>query len=92
MYFNATGQLSMIYGTKNATVNMFKYTSNPKITKFTWMKDGKEIKSTNLVTVINETALMFNPPLKDDKGTYTVTAENSIGSGDGSAILDVHCK
>ena len=92
MYLNSSEGLTGVNGTKNITININNFTANPEPNKFTWMKDGVGIKSNKRIKIINATSLNFNPLLQEDIGIYTVTAENDIGQGNGSASIDVLCE
>lgn len=68
------------------------FTANPEPTNYTWTKDGKEMESSKRVTIVSATTLKFNPLLQEDIGMYSVMAENDIGTGNGTASIDVYCE
>lgn len=79
-------------GSSNVTINIPDFTSNPPPTKYTWYRNGKKMESSKRITIVNATALLFNPLLQEDYGNYTVRAENEVGDGNGTANIDVQCK
>ena len=65
---------------------------NPPITSFTWKFEGKLLSNTSRIHLINATAIQFTPVTQGDIGNYTVTANNTEGSGEGVIGMDVYCK
>ena len=66
--------------------------ANPPVTSFTWEFKGKSLSNTSRIHLINATAIQFTPVTQDDIGNYTVTANNTEGSGEGMIEMDVYCK
>ena len=66
--------------------------ANPPVTSFTWKFEGKSLSNTSRIHLINATAIQFTPVTQDDIGNYTVTANNTEGSGEGMIEMDVYCK
>lgn len=92
IYLNSSEHFSGINNTKDVTININNFTSNPPPHSFTWYKDGVKIQSNKRITVVNATSLVFNPLLQEDVGNYTVSAMNDIDTGNGSASIEVFCK
>ena len=66
--------------------------ANPPVTSFTWKFEGKSLSNTSRIHLISATAIQFTPVTQDDIGNYTVTANNTEGSGEGMIEMDVYCK
>ena len=92
IYFNDTGALVGLNNTANITLNLYGFTSNPSPSSYTWYRNGQEVTSNDRVKVVNATTLMFDPLLQEDAGIYTVHSENEIGSGNGTANIEVQCE
>ena len=92
IYFNYTGALVGMNGTANITLSLYDFTANPPPTSYTWYRNGKKITSNERVKVVSATALMFDTLLEEDAGIYTVHAVNEIGSGNGTANIEVQCE
>lgn len=58
--------------------------SNPSADSFTWQKDKTHIDSKQRIVVEN-----IQP---EDRGEYTCSAENTVGSGSKTLQLTVQCK
>ena len=63
----------------------------PRISDYTWEKDGERITSNGRVS-LTVNSILFNPVSRSDSGEYTVIATDNRGTGSATITLDVYCE
>ena len=59
---------------------------------FTWVFDGQTLTNDTSRLTFGVDYIQFDPLLRGDRGTYTVTATNLAGTGQATFDLESYCK
>ena len=81
----------MIVNEGMATTISFTVSSNPPLTTYIWLRNGKQVTSSNNLILAHD-SITFDPAMREHSGKYRLVATNSVGSGDFNFTLEVLCK